>query len=249
MIIMEKPKLFLGLTGSVASIKVCDLVDEATRRGMEVRFHPTTGAVPFIVSAICKKLTDVGCDSCSLLRMEVIEEAKAALALKSIIDLGSIFSRIQDGISQLSTDQMESKSVSSILRCIESFEDGIDIDGYFNYERGHVKHINVATEMDVALVAPATANTLGKIVHGITDNFLLEILRAMATEKQVFLALAMNTEMLRDPFTARNIDLLKSVGAGKYQLIESATKTLQCGTHGKGAMASVEDIFDQMSRG
>ena len=244
---MERQKLFLGLTGSVASIKVCALVDEATRRGMEVKWHPTAGAVPFVISTICKKLAELGCDSCAHLSQEILEEVKEVLASRVAVDLGSIFLRIQDRMSQSTAAQMGTESARSISRCIASFEDGIDIDGYFTHERGYVRHINVATEADVALVAPATANTLAKIVNGVTDNFLLEVLRAMAPKKQVFLALAMNTAMLKDPFTARNRRLLTSVGSGKYQLIEPVEKLLQCGTYGNGAMASVEDIFTQIT--
>lgn len=243
---MEGKKLFLGLTGSVASIKVCELIDEAKNRGMDVRWHPTNGAVPFVVSAICKKLSEVGEDSCDRASNEILAVTRAAIEHRAMIDLKGVIDRTEAVLTALSLEQLGLEVSQSLLSCVNTFEDGVDVDGYFSREKGHIKHIDVATQSDVILVAPASANTLAKIVCGITDNFLLEVIRAVPAVKRVVLALAMNTEMLRDPFNIRNMDLLRSVGAHKYRIIEPVVKTLQCGTYGDGAMESPNRIFDLM---
>lgn len=101
-----------------------------------------------------------------------------------------------------------------------------------------VKHISLAQKADVVLIAPATANIIGKLAAGIGDDMLSTTLLAVK-DKPVLIAPAMNTNMWDNLIVKDNIAKLKQYG---YQFIEPKESLLACGTVGKGALASVEDI-------
>ena len=100
-----------------------------------------------------------------------------------------------------------------------------------------VKHISLAEKADLVLIAPATANIIGKIAHGIADDFLSTVVMAAANQAPIYIAPAMN----KNPIVQENIEKLKSLG---YQFIEPKESMLACGTLGKGALADVDVIVD-----
>lgn len=102
-----------------------------------------------------------------------------------------------------------------------------------------VEHIALAKRADLFVVAPATANVIGKVCHGIADDFLTTTL--MATPAQVVFAPAMNTNMYCNPITQKNIETLKMLG---YDFIEPGSGRLACGDVGAGKMAEPADIVD-----
>lgn len=103
-----------------------------------------------------------------------------------------------------------------------------------------VKHISLAEKADLMLIAPATANIIGKIANGIADDFLSTVVMAAANTTPVYIAPAMNTNMYENPIVQANIEKLRSYG---YRFIEPKESLLACGTVGKGAMADVDDII------
>ena len=102
-----------------------------------------------------------------------------------------------------------------------------------------VKHISLAEKADIVLIAPATANIIGKIAGGIADDFLSTVVMAAAPHTPVYIAPAMNTNMYENPIVQDNIDRLKRFG---YHFIEPKESMLACGVLGKGALADVDDI-------
>lgn len=100
-----------------------------------------------------------------------------------------------------------------------------------------VEHIALAKRAELFVVAPATANVIGKVAHGIADDFLTTTL--MATPAQVVFAPAMNTGMYCNPITQRNIQSLKDLG---YAFIDPGSGRLACGDVGAGKMAEPADI-------
>lgn len=102
-----------------------------------------------------------------------------------------------------------------------------------------VEHIALAKRADLFVVAPATANVIGKVCHGIADDFLTTTL--MATPAQVVFAPAMNTNMYCNPITQKNIESLKALG---YDFIEPGSGRLACGDVGAGKMAEPADIVN-----
>ena len=104
-----------------------------------------------------------------------------------------------------------------------------------------VEHISLAKRADVFLIAPATANVIGKIANGIADDMLTTTV--MATKAKVLIAPAMNTNMYENPILQRNINTLKELG---YNFVEPESGRLACGDTGKGRLASPETIVDEV---
>ncbi len=105
-----------------------------------------------------------------------------------------------------------------------------------NYD---VEHISLAEKADLFLLAPATANIIGKIANGIADDLLTTTVMA-SKAKKVF-APAMNTNMYLNPITQNNIEKLKSLN---YEFISPGFGMLACQTVGPGRMAEPEDIVN-----
>ncbi|WP_411170488.1 bifunctional phosphopantothenoylcysteine decarboxylase/phosphopantothenate--cysteine ligase CoaBC [Clostridium sp. MB05] len=104
-----------------------------------------------------------------------------------------------------------------------------------------IQHISLAKRADVFLVAPATANIIGKVANGISDDMLSTTI--MATRAKVIFAPAMNTNMYENPIVQDNIEKLKKYG---YEFIEPASGRLACGDLGKGKLADVNTIVERV---
>ena len=102
-----------------------------------------------------------------------------------------------------------------------------------------VEHISLAKKADVFLIAPATANVIGKVANGICDDMLTTTV--MATTGKVLIAPAMNTNMYRNPILQKNINTLKELG---YNFVNPESGRLACGDVGEGKLASPEKIVD-----
>jgi phosphopantothenoylcysteine decarboxylase/phosphopantothenate--cysteine ligase len=99
-------------------------------------------------------------------------------------------------------------------------------------------HIDIGKWADLFVIAPATANTLNKISHGIADNLLTQALLAYPKEKLI--APAANTNMIKNPLTVASLKMIKMI---KAEVVEPVVKELACGDVGEGALAEVEEIF------
>lgn len=106
-----------------------------------------------------------------------------------------------------------------------------------------IAHISLAKKADVFAVVPATANIIGKIAHGISDDFISTSI--MATKAKVLIAPAMNTQMYASPMVKENIRKLKSIG---YTFVSPGAGRLACGDVGEGKLAVVDDIFDEIMK-
>ena len=112
-----------------------------------------------------------------------------------------------------------------------------------NFEIDEFKPEHIAlTEADIFVIAPASANTIGKLANGICDNLLLST--ACAFNKSILLAPAMNTNMWNNPFVQENLAKLKNNG---YHILNPESGFLACGTNGVGRMVEVEEIFEETS--
>ena len=167
-------KILLGVTGSIAAYKVCELVRLFVKNGDEVSVVMTPSACAFVQPLTFQTLS----------RRPVGVEPFAAPA---------------------------------------------------EWRPGH---ISLAEWADVALVAPATANTIAKLRGGIADNLLTSVL--LATRAPIVLAPAMNDGMWENAATQENLATLRARGV---KVIEPDEGELACGTRGKGRMPSPEKIF------
>lgn len=106
-----------------------------------------------------------------------------------------------------------------------------------------IKHISLADEADLILIAPCTANTISKLASGLSDNLLLDI--CLATKAPVMVAPAMNTNMWQHPIIKKNISILKEELS--YEFIEPGFGELACGHVGEGRLEDVDLITQQVS--
>lgn len=109
--------------------------------------------------------------------------------------------------------------------------------GLFDDPADPIHHISLAKEPDAVLIAPATANVLAKIAHGVADDLLTTTV--LATDAPVVIAPAMNVGMWQADATCRNIRELEDRG---YDIVRPATGYLACGDTGEGKLADVDDI-------
>ena len=100
-----------------------------------------------------------------------------------------------------------------------------------------IEHIAVAQSIEALVIAPATANVLAKLAHGIADDFLSTLV--LATKAPVIVAPAMNINMWEHPTTQQNLETLRSRG---INVVEPDEGYLACGMTGAGRLASVESI-------
>jgi phosphopantothenoylcysteine synthetase/decarboxylase len=116
------------------------------------------------------------------------------------------------------------------------------VTGLFGDAAGPVEHIELAQWPDLVLIAPATANVIGKVANGIADDMLSTIVMATPPETSILFAPAMNTRMWENPLVQANRRRLESV-TGKYHFIEPRVSRLACGDVGAGAMAEIDTIL------
>jgi phosphopantothenoylcysteine decarboxylase/phosphopantothenate--cysteine ligase len=102
-----------------------------------------------------------------------------------------------------------------------------------------IQHISLADAADLLLIAPATANILAKLAHGIADDALSTL--ALATTAPVLVAPAMNVNMFEHPAVLANVETLRQRGVG---FVEPGTGYLACGWLGKGRLAEVPQIVE-----
>ena len=167
-------KVVLGVTGSIAAYKACELVRLLVKRGDEVHVVMTEHARAFVTPLTFQTLSRNPVE-CNL------------------------------------------------------FEDPQD---------WKPEHISLAAAADLVVVAPATANILAKMVHGIADDLLSSTL--LATKAPVVVAPAMNDGMWTNPATQANVAALVARGV---RVVQPGTGELACGTSGTGRMAEPSEIL------
>ena len=170
---MTEKNVVLGVTGSIAAYKACDIVSRLRKQGVDVHVILTRAGAEIITP----------------------------LAL-------------------------ETMSANPVV-----------VDMFHRENPWEVEHISLAKRADVFLVAPATANFLGKAAHGIADDMLTTTI--LATRAPVLVAPAMNVNMYENPVVQENIALLKKRG---WHFIEPDAGLLACGDVGKGRLAEPETI-------
>ncbi|MDI6871545.1 MAG: bifunctional phosphopantothenoylcysteine decarboxylase/phosphopantothenate--cysteine ligase CoaBC [Bacillota bacterium] len=175
----EGKKVVVGVTGSIAAFKACELVSRLTQAGAEVHVVLTRAATNLVAPATFRELS----------RHPVCVDLFAELAGRP------------------------------------------------------VAHVSLAEAADVVVVAPATANVLGKVAAGVADDFLTTTI--IATRAPVLFAPAMNVRMWQNPVVQANVERLKGVG---YHFVGPATGWLACGETGEGRLAPVEEILTAAGR-
>lgn len=119
----------------------------------------------------------------------------------------------------------------------------VAVDMFENVHRWDVAHIALARLADVFVIAPATADMIGKIANGIADDMLSTTV--MATKSKVILVPSMNTNMYENPIVQENMAKLRAHG---YLFVEPESGHLACNTEGKGRFPKLETIIDTIEK-
>ena len=117
------------------------------------------------------------------------------------------------------------------------------VDSFDRNFQFSVEHVSIAKQADVVMIAPASANVIGKLAHGIADDMLTTTIMACKCKKIV--SPAMNTNMYENPIVQDNLAILQHYG---YEVIEPASGYLACGDTGAGKMPEPEMLLDYILR-
>ena len=172
-----KKTVVIGVTGSIAAYKICELTSRLKKAGFDVHIAMTKNAARFV--------------------------------------------------APLTFETLSNNAVT-----VDEFKEKVVFD---------VEHISLAKKADLFVVAPATANFIGKYAAGIADDFLTTTV--MATRAPVLIAPAMNTAMLDSAAVQSNIALLEKRGVS---FIYGGCGKLACGDTGRGRLAETKDLFDKI---
>jgi len=174
-------------------------------------------------------------------KKNIILGVTASIAIYKACDL---VRRLQD--AGFSVTVVETKEAQELIRPIvfQSLSGNKVYCGLFDSpEAWEIEHVSLAEKADLILVAPATANIIGKTASGISDDLLTCIIAA--TKAPVLIAAAMNENMYKNKIIQANIQKLKSLG---YKFIEPKVGKLACGKTGIGCLAEVEEIIKAVKK-
>lgn len=167
--------ILLGITGSISAYRSCDIANEMTKKGYNVKVILTKSGEKFITPLTLEKLS----------------------------------------------------------------RNRVYLDTFDEHDPSKIDHVELAKWADIFIIAPATANIIGKLANGIADDLLSST--ALIVNGQKIIAPAMNTAMYENPIVQENIKKLERYG---YSIIEPRVSLLACLDYGKGALPNVEDIVN-----
>ena len=167
--------------------------------------------------------------------MNVLLGLTGSISVYKSVEILRKFQKNNDSVSVIMTDSA-CKLISPVI--FETFTPGNVHIALFRQNSDPIIHINIVKNNDLLLVAPATANIIGKFANGIADDLLSTTF--IAWDKEVVIAPAMNTKMLENPAVVNNLNVLKKRGA---YIIEPEKGELACSDDGAGRLPSADDIF------
>lgn len=167
----------------------------------------------------------------------VILAVSGSIAAYKIPNLASMLTKLHADVYVLMTQNATNIINPIAFETLTSHKCLIDtFDRNFNY---NIEHVSLASKADVVLVAPATANVIAKIAHGIADDMLTTTVLACSCPK--IIAPAMNTKMFQNPILQDNLDICRHYG---MEVIDPAVGMLACKTVGAGKMPECDELLD-----
>ncbi|XP_035755284.1 phosphopantothenoylcysteine decarboxylase isoform X2 [Egretta garzetta] len=227
----KKSHILVGVTGSVAALKLPLLIAELLK---------IPGGLPFHKSEYSGQEMIANPDMCFLQCPKF-----PIICCNSFLDWGicssSVFLKLE--VKVVTTERAKHfYNAQEIPVTLYSDEDEWQL---WKGRSDPVLHIELRRWADLMLVAPLDANTLAKLANGICDNLLTCVIRAWDLSKPLLFCPAMNTAMWEHPITAQQVEQLKGFG---YTEIPCVVKKLVCGDEGRGAMAEVWTIVESVKR-
>lgn len=167
----------------------------------------------------------------------VVLGVTGSIAAYKIADLASKLSKLHCNVHVIMTKNATNFMNPITFETLTNNRCLVDMfDRNFEY---NVEHVALAKQADVVLIAPATANVIAKMAHGLADDMLTTTVLACTCPKIV--SPAMNTQMLHNPITQDNLDILKHYG---FEIIEPATGMLACKDIGEGKLPDTDVLLD-----
>ena len=167
----------------------------------------------------------------------VVLGVTGSIAAYKIADLASKLSKLHCNVHVIMTQNATNFINPITFETLTNNRCLVDMfDRNFQY---NVEHVSLAKQADVVLVAPATANVIAKMAHGLADDMLTTTVLACNCKKIV--APAMNTQMLHNPITQDNIEILEHYG---FEIIQPATGMLACKDVGEGKLPDTDVLLD-----
>ena len=157
---------------------------------------------------------------------------KMADVASSLVKLGAIVHVLMTQNATNFINPITFETLTSNKCIVDTFDRNFDFK---------VEHISLAKAADIVLVAPATADIIGKIANGIADDMLTTTV--MACKCPILVSPSMNTNMYENPIVSDNIEKLRKYG---YEIIEPANGHLACGDSGKGKLPSPETLVEHI---
>lgn len=167
----------------------------------------------------------------------VILGVTGSIAAYKIADLASKLSKLHCNVHVIMTTNATNFINPITFETLTQNKCLVDtFDRNFEY---NVEHVALSKQADVVLIAPATANVIAKMAHGLADDMLTTTVLACECKKIV--APAMNTQMLHNPITQDNLEILEHYG---FEIIKPATGMLACKDVGEGKLPDTEVLLD-----
>ncbi|MDD5772541.1 MAG: flavoprotein [bacterium] len=177
----KKQNILIGITGSIAAYKICELIRALKKKDVSVKVILTKAGEQFVTPLTISTLTE---------------------------------NRV--------------------------YKDLFVDDAGAHRDMPLLEHINLSDWADVCVIAPASANTIAKIAHGIADNLLTSTVLALPKEVPLIICPAMNVNMWENKMVRKNMSVVQEIA----DIVGPKKGRLACGVEGMGAMADVEDIFE-----
>ena len=171
----------------------------------------------------------------------VVLGVTGSIAAYKIANLASMLVKLHADVQVLMTQNATNFIHPTTFETLTSHKCLIDtFDRNFQYS---VEHVALAKQADVVMIAPASANVIGKLAHGLADDMLTTTFLACKCPKIV--SPAMNTAMFENPIVQDNLKILEKYG---YEVIQPASGYLACGDTGSGKMPEAETLYQYIER-
>ena len=169
--------------------------------------------------------------------INIVLGVTGGVAIYKACDIVSCLKKLNANVDVIMTKSATKMVRPSIFQALS--QNPVIVDIFDTPRYWNIEHISLAQKAHVLLIAPATANIIGKIANGIADDMLSTTV--MASTAKVIFAPAMNTKMYENKIVQQNIEKLISLG---YQFIEPTSGRLACGDAGKGRLADTNKIIE-----
>ena len=171
----------------------------------------------------------------------VVLGVTGSIAAYKIADLASKLSKLHCNVHVIMTQNATNFINPITFETLTNNKCLVDtFDRNFKY---NVEHVALAKQADVVMIAPATANVIAKMAHGLADDMLTTTVLACTCKKIV--APAMNTQMLHNPITQDNLEMLKHYG---FEIVAPAKGMLACKDIGEGKLPDTEVLLNYILR-